>query len=383
MPKTIGLSSALLALAVAASPALAQKSPRQQADELNDQGKQYFAEKRYEDAYGMFRQAATLSPEARFFFNMCYALNFLERYQDAIQACEQVPAAEGADAALKEKTDRALASLREKLAAQQAATGGGGSTTPPDPNGGGGGGTTAGGGGAVTSGGPASGGPPPAGGAPAAAGEDPFVATEAPPPDDSYQWSVGGDIGFLGNVNAGEDEFGNPLYAEGGFNLRLFANFIIHQGTRLGVQGYLGIGALPPNEDYNTDSESLGMFDLGGAFFTHRPLVGHLYWTPLVGLSLAVRQPQELTQGFISLGSRAEVGFSYVFGPGGEHAFSVTPGFNIYFPSSGEQEHELTGEPRAASYYGFDETRALFALNFGYTYRFSTPFGSTPLITLE
>ena len=384
MPKPIGLSAALatlaVLLAVSPGPALAQKSPKQQADELNSEGKQYFAEKRYEEAYGVFRQAATLSPEARFFFNMCYALNFLERYQDAIQACEQVPAAEGADATLKEKTDRALASLREKLAAQQSAGdggGGAGGTTAVDPNGGG-----ATGGGAVTSGGPATG-PAPAGGggAPPATGEDPFVATESAAPVDSYQWSVGGDIGFLGNVNASEDEFGNPLYGEGGANLRLFANFIIHQGTRLGVQGYLGFGALPPSDD-NFDNESLGMFDLGGALFTHRPLTGHLYWTPLVGLSLAVRQPQELTQGFISLGSRAEVGLSYVFGPGGEHAFSVTPGFNIYFPTSGEQETDL-GDPRDASYYGFDETRALFALNFGYTYRFSTPFGSTPLITLE
>lgn len=379
MPTPIRLSAAVLAVLLASSSALAQKSPKQQADDLNTQGKQYFAEKRYEEAYGMFRQAATLSPEARFFFNMCYALNFLERYQDAIQACEQVPAAEGADAGLKDKTDRALASLREKQAAQQPAGDGGGATTVADPNGGGGGTT----GGGTTTAGPATG---PAstgggGGAAATVEGDPFVATESAPVD-SYQWSVGGDLGFLGNVNAGEDEFGNPLYDSGGVNLRLFANFIIHEGTRLGVQGYLGIGALPPNKDYNTDEESLGMLDLGGAIFTHRPLVGHIYWTPLVGLSLAVRQPQELTQGFISLGSRAEVGLSYVFGPGGEHAFSVTPGFNVYFPTSGEQETDF-GDPRDASYYGFDETRALFALNFGYTYRFSTPFGSTPLITLE
>jgi hypothetical protein len=383
MPSPIRLSAvATLAVLLAGStgPALAQKSPKQQADDLNTQGKQYFAEKRYEDAYGMFRQAATLSPEARFFFNMCYALNFLERYQDAIQACEQVPAAEGADAELKDKTDRALASLREKQAAQQPSGGDGGGTTAVDPNGGGGGTTNGGGGGTPTTGGPTTG--PAAGGGAGGDGGDPFVATESAPPMDSYQWSVGGDLGFLGNVNASEDAFGNPLYDSGGINLRLFANFIVHQGMRLGIQGYLGIGALPPNKDYNTDEESLGMFDLGGAIFTHRPLVGHIYWTPLVGLSLAVRQPQELTQGFISLGSRAEVGLSYVFGAGGEHAFSVTPGFNVYFPTSGEQETDF-GDPRDASYYGFDETRALFALNFGYTYRFSTPFGSTPLITLE
>lgn len=372
------LLAALLVTAVA-SPALAQQSPRQQADELNNQGKQFFAEKRYEEAYGKFREAATLSPEARFFFNMCYALNFLERYQDAIQACEQVPAADGADAALKEKTDRALASLREKLAAQQQAPGGGGGA-PPD-----GGGATAGGGGTATpvaSGGGATAGSPPAGTAPPpAGGPDPFIASKSAGPVDSYAWSVGGELGVLGNLGAAKDEFGNDLYGPSGFNLRLFANFIVSESARLGLQGYLGIGTLPPSSD-NFDDEALGMFDLGGAIFLHRPLVGHIYWTPLVGLSLAVRQPQELSQGFISLGSRAEVGFSYVFGAGGEHAFSVTPGFNIYFPTSGEQETDF-GDPRPASYYGFDETRALFAFNVGYTYRFSTPFGQTPLITLE
>jgi hypothetical protein len=384
MPTPIRLPSCALAAALlfaVASPALAQQSPRQQADELNNQGKQFFAEKRYEDAYGKFREAATLSPEARFFFNMCYALNFLERYQDAIQACEQVPAADGADAALKEKTDRALASLREKLAAQQQSPGG--ETVTPVNSGGG---ATTGGDGTgtpVSSGGGATSGQPPAGTAPPAGGggPDPFVATQSAGPVDGYKWSLGGELGVLGNLGAAKDEFGNDLYGPSGFNLRGYVNFIIHDSARLGLQAYFDIGALPPSDD-NFDDESLGLFDLGGAMFLHLPLAGHLYWTPLVGLSLAVRQPQELSQGFISLGSRAEVGFSYVFGPGGEHAFSVTPGFDIYFPSSGEQETDF-GDPRPASYYGFDETRALFALNVGYTYRFSTPFGSTPLITLE
>ncbi len=378
MPTPTRLPSCALAAALclaAASPALAQPSPKQQADELNNQGKQFFAEKRYDEAYGKFREAATLSPEARFFFNMCYALNFLERYQDAIQACEQVPAADGADASLKEKTDRALASLREKQAAQQQAQGGGASE---------GGGTpvNSGGGTPVNSGGGATSGPPPAGGAQPASGggPDPFVSQSAAPVD-SYKWSIGGELGVLGNLGAAKDEFGNDLYGPSGFNLRGYVNFIVSESARLGLQAYFDIGALPPSDD-NFDDESLGLFDLGGAIFLHRPLVGHLYWTPLVGLSLAVRQPQELSQGFISLGSRAEVGFSYVFGSGGEHAFSVTPGFDIYFPSSGEQETDF-GDPRPASYYGFDETRSLFALNVGYTYRFSTPFGSTPLITLE
>jgi tetratricopeptide (TPR) repeat protein len=359
------LSSALASLFLLASPALAQ-SPAQQADALNNQGKQFFAEKRYEEAYAKFKDAATLSPEGRFFFNMCYALNFLERYEDAIQACEQVEAA-GGDAELKEKTQRALASLREKQAAQQPAGGG-----QPDPDGGGGQPDPNAGGGQPD---------PNAGGGEPAGGPDPFVQGQSSAPIDSYKWSVGAELGMLGNLGASEDPFGNELYGPSGVNLRLFANFIVNDAARLGLQGYLGVGSLPPSDD-NLYDEALGMFDFGGALYLHRPLAGRIYWTPLAGVHLAVRQPQELSQGFIGLGARAEVAFSYVFGAGGEHAISLTPGLNIHFPSTGEQETDF-GETFDAEEYGFDQTRALFALNVGYTYRFSTPFGSTPLITLE
>ncbi|HLU65585.1 MAG TPA: hypothetical protein VKZ63_04890, partial [Kofleriaceae bacterium] len=214
------------------------------------------------------------------------------------------------------------------------------------------------------------------GGAPPPAGPDPFITGQAAGPIDSYKWSVGGEIGVLGNLGMGESPAGDRLYGPGGANLRLFANFIINEEQRLGVQGYLGFAGLPPTDENEFD-QGLAMADIGGALFMHRPLTGHIYWTPLIGAHLAIQQPQELSQGFLAIGARAEVGFSYVFGPQGEHALSINPGLNLYFPAGGEIDGVDPDE------YGFDRTRGTFAINAGYTFRFSTPFGSTPLITLE
>jgi hypothetical protein len=346
------------AIIAAASPALAQQSPAQQADALNERGKQLFAEKRFEEAYRVFRDAATLSPEGRFFFNMCYALNFLERYEDAIDACEQVEAASGVDAALREKTQRALVSLREKLAAQQAAAGEPGG---PDP-----------GAGDPEAGDPGAAG---AGAQPPPGGPDPFLQGQAPPPADSYQWSVGAEIGVMAGLKS-ESATGDLPYEAAGVNVRLFASFILNEAQRFGLQGYLAFGSLAPSDE-NAADQPLILADVGGAAFVHRQLSGPVYATPLLGVHLAVQQPQELSQAFIGLGARAEVALSYVFGLDAEHALSVSPGFNLYLPSGG------TIDGRRPRDYGFDRTRGALTVNVGYTYRFSTPFGATPLITLE
>ena len=328
-----------LAFAAAGGGAASAQSAAQQADRLNEEGKALFAEKRYEEAYGKFRDAAGLSAEGRFFFNQCYALNFLERYADAISACEQVKPA-GADAELQAKADRALVSLREKLAAQQAAA-------QPQPQ--------------------------PAG--PAPQGPDPFLATQAGMPG-AYAWSLGVSLDMF--ANGGIGHVGDThIYAPGGAMLRLFGNFIVSDAHQLGIQGYAGFGGLPPHKDDNPEGEGLAMVDLGAAMFMHRRLTGNLYMTPLGGLHVAVQQPQELSQGYVGLGARAELAFAWLFGQRGEHAFAVTPGVNVYFPSKGEVDGI------DAELYGLDKTRSTVGVGIGYTYRFSTPFGSTPLITLE
>jgi hypothetical protein len=357
--------AALAAAFLLPVPAVAQ-TPAQQADKLNDEGKALFADKRYEDAHARFREAATLSPEGRFYFNMCYALNFLERYDEAIQACEQVEAA-GADAALRDKTEKALASLRDKAAARSPARGATASQTTEssdDPTG-----------------------PAPSAGEGRAArgasghgvgpGPDPFVTGQAPPPSSSYKWSMGGSLGVLGNINTGRSSEGSSadVYGEGGGEVRFFANFIVSERARIGLQAFLGFGALAP-ADTDTD-DNLVMGDIGGGVFIDLPLGSRVVLTPMVGPLLSIQQPQELSQGFFAAGGRAELAIAYVFGRQREHAISVVPAVNLYGPASGSEDDS---EPVD---FGLDEAHSTFGVSAGYTYRFSSPFGSVPLITLE
>jgi len=349
----------------AAVPAWGQ-IPAEQAERLNQEGKRRFADEDYEGAYRKFREAATLSPEGRFFFNACYALNFLGRYEEAIQACEQV-AATGADARLVDKTRQALASLREKAAAGRR-DGEGRVATGRTPDGG-----------RRASDVDVSGaGRPPS---PAGLGPDPFVEGRAPRPRDGYTWSIGGAVGAIGNVDVGRevaDGAGGDreIYGAGGGDFRLFANFIVSEKTRLGLQGSLGFGTLRPGDD-NATGDSLLLGDIGAAVFLHVPLAGRVALTPLLGPFLSVQKPGGLSQGFIAGGARAELGISYGFGRRGEHAISLIPAWNLYFPASGDVEGLTPAD------FGLDVTHSTFGLAAGYAYRFSTPFGAVPLITLE
>jgi hypothetical protein len=357
-------AAACAAVLASAGPAAAQsQTPAEQAKRLNDEGKQLFADKDFEGAYEKFREAAALSPEARFYFNQCYALGFLERYEEAIKKCEQVEPA-GADAELSEKTANALASLREKVAARR------GEARPvparldrperrdhrsdPGPSG-----------------------PPP----PPRGGDDPFVSVQSAGKPDAYTWSIGGTFGGLANLNTGREidnsqGLDQEMFGPGGAELRLFANFIVSQPARIGVQASLGVAALAPGED-NDEENNLVLADIGGALFVHLPLFRHLFVTPLAGPQISVQQPNELSQGFVAFGARGELGFTYVFGRRGEHSFSLVPAINVYFPAGGEVEGLEPSE------YGLDETHATFGVSAGYAFRFSTPFGTVPLITLE
>ena len=109
----------------------------------------------------------------------------------------------------------------------------------------------------------------------------------------------------------------------------------------------------------------------------HLPLGQHLVVTPMVGPLLSIQQPQELSQGFFAGGGRAELAVTYLFGRQGEHAISLIPAVNFYGPASGEED-DLEPED-----FGLDKAHSTFGVAAGYTYRFSSPFGSVPLITLE
>ena len=77
------------ALALLAAPALAQ-SPAKQADTLNEQGKALSRAKKYDQASDKFRQAIVLSPEGRFYLNLCMSLYQAGKLGEANNACRAV-----------------------------------------------------------------------------------------------------------------------------------------------------------------------------------------------------------------------------------------------------------------------------------------------------
>jgi hypothetical protein len=380
------------ALVVIASlfPALAHaQSAAERANALNNEGKAIFAQgasaspdearRLYEQALVMFNQAVRLSPEGRFYFNVCYTLNFLERYEEAIRACEQVEPS-GADEKLIEKSRQALASLRQKRAAQgdgaagDTGVGTGGTGGGGDPAGGGG--DPAGGGGDPAGGGgnPAGGGGNPAGGD--AVASDPFIQQAAPEsPEDSFKWAIAGELGVLGNGSIGERD-GVETFAKTGASVRITGSFMLLEQARMGVAAYLGIGALGPAKDSPFD-DRLNLVDLGGALFKSFRVARHFYFTPLAGVHLSIQQPEIASEAFVAPGGRLEGQAAYVFGASGGHAITLALGLNIYGPASGSAGGF---EPRD---FNLDRASAAASFGVGYQHRFATPFGSTPLITLE
>ena len=341
------------------SAASAQTSATERADALNEQGKELFKQERYLEAYKRFREAAQAKPEGRFFFNMCYTLNFLERYQEAISACDQVEIA-GADAALLEKTHSLRESIRQKVPAslppaQPVANPGTGhppTTAPAHP-------------GTPTT--------PTAGPGPVVHPDAPTTVTSSSSPGE-YKWSLGGEIGGMMNLGIGDQGMGIEHYGGGGHHVHLFANFIISEPSRLGLQGFVNFSGLSPG-DANVDSFRLNMLDVGGAVFQHRPLSDNLSWSPLAGVFLSLMKPQEtLNETLLAVGLRGEVSLAYSFGSSGEHTLAATPALNIYSPASGGNSSIQAQD------FGLDQAGAALSIAFGYQYRFSSPVRLGPAV---
>lgn len=354
--------SIILAAAVLATAAPARAQNAGRAAALNDEGKELFAAKRYFEAYKLFKEATELDPQGKYYFNVCFTLNFLERYREAVEACEQVEP-NGADAELADKTRGLLVELRKRVPAEPDPVDPDGDPADPgdpgDPND-----------------------PPPDDPNTVSAGNPPpgpvqpeaFVRQGAPDLQ-SYRWSVGGELGGMANLGIGSSD-GLDQYEAGGFHVRGFANFLLDETRRWGIQGSIGLTALSPGED-NFFDEGLTIFDLGGGAFMHVPLGTNMVLTPLVGLGVSVFQPELATEAFVGANARLESSFAFLFGPEGQHAVSVTPGFNFYSAASGSIE---VGDPDD---FNLDKPSASFTISVGYSLRFSTPFGATPLITLE
>ncbi len=335
----------------------AQNQP-DQAEALNQEGKALFKEEKFFEASKKFRRAIEINPSSRYYFNLCFALNILERYQDALVQCEQVRN-HNPDPKLTQKTDGLIFELRKRVPASQQPlppnNGNGGFQPPSNPNP-----NTGGNPGVGTN--VSSGFQPPPGPA--------FVQQNA---NRDYKWSLGAELGYLRNLGLGENILGKNF--GDGLQLKVVSNFLFSSSSRFGSRGFLNIAALTASDTNVISDEPLTIIDLGGGLFYDIPIIRNLVVTPFAGVHVGFLQPDgDAGDVLLAVGYRFEATVSFLLGDRGQHAITLTPTYAAY---TGAQDEFTAAE------FGLDNGGDTFSFNVGYTIRFDTPFGANPILNLE
>jgi hypothetical protein len=393
-----------LAVAFALAGSLAAQVARAEtqaeiAEKENEDGKALMFQGNYKGATEKFRDAADRAPEAKYFFNLCSSVYAQGIFGEAITACNNADKL-NPDDTLKGK----LAKLEEKIKGDAAAqhidlqpTGGGGGPTnvdpnggtpPPDPNGNGGtpppdpnagnGGTTVGGGGPVTTGG---------GGAQMqyAVGRPSQDIMAMTAPEHNYTWTLGVDV-FGGGGRIGQPN----VYGSTSGGIRVKADYMLVPQLKVGGEGYVQIQHFGQgNASNDTTMATLDIIDVGVAIYKHFCVAqSRLCLTPLAGVQLALMSPANESDGegsqvfnYAAVGGRLEVALQYALGRRLEHVISLGVGANLYSPVLSSPQDGTGLGP--ASEIGLDAGGIAGYLSLGYTFRFDTPLGAGPFITLE
>lgn len=97
---------------------------RARADKLNEEGKDLFGSGELDAAAQKFRAAIALTPQARYYFNLCFVLNARGELERALGACKQAETADGVDADLRKRARDFADGIEKKIRDKP---------TPPDP----------------------------------------------------------------------------------------------------------------------------------------------------------------------------------------------------------------------------------------------------------
>lgn len=382
----LSLFATAIAVSTAVSGATAfAQSQAEIAEKLNQEGKELMYSNNYPEASKKFQEAVARVPEAKYFFNLCVSRANEGRLDEAITACNAVdlnnPSAE-----LKGKKEKMVGKINDmaksqgvELHPEGSGGGAGGGDIPsqpdrPNPN------TNPNPNGTHT--------PPPTRTAMGPARYAPPSQNLAygAPPDNKYTWTLGVDL-FGGGGRIGQPD----IYGSVGGGFRLKSDYLFDSVRRLGVQGYLQYQHLGQGKDDNASALQLDIIDVGVAGYKHACLgsTPRLCVTPLLGVHLSLMSPEGDTDSFdgsqvfnyAGVGVRGELAFTYGFGRRYEHALSLMVGVNAYSPllaGPSRESGNLTIEQA-----GLDKAGAMAYLGLGYTYRFNTPLGSSPFVTLE
>ncbi len=350
------------------------------ANAENEEGKNLMFAGNYKGATEKFRSAADRAPEAKYYFNLCTSLYQQGIFGAALTACNAGDNL-SPDPKLKEKIQKTQEKIKSDAGQQHidlAPTGTGGGAAGPDGNGG----TNTMGQDAQ----PVNGQPPTMGGGPVsqpqyAVGRPTQNLIAAVKPEQSYVWSLGVDV-FGGGGRIGQQgAFGQ---AAGG--IRLKADYMVNPAIKFGVQPYIqythfGQGNM---DALTSTANTLDVIDLGLAAYKHF-CARAFCLTPLVGVEYALMSPANQDDGtgsqvfnYAALGGRVEIAASYAFGTHYENVISLMLGANLYTAVFTEPSDGVS-----AADYGLDTGGAAGYVGLGYTYRFNTPFGSAPFVSLE
>ena len=381
----------VVALAGSAASAWAE-SQAEIASRENDEGRDLMYASKYDEATAKFRDAVARVPEAKYFFNLCTSLYQEGKYGESLTACNSAEK-NNSDDKLKDKIEKMSGRIKEEAKKQgldlQPVGGGGGetNTNPVDPNH------------------PVDPNQPPVDpnhpvepinpNAPQPPGPVQYRPVQGRPPpnqqlfaavkpDHNYTWTLGVDV-YGGGGQIGASNF----YGSSSFGVRAKGDYLFNRPSRIGTQVYLQYTTIGQGSDQmGLGVSALDIIDAGAALYKHFCLRGqeHVCLTPLVGLQLALMSPNQTmdTAGnqlfnYSAIGARGELNVAYAFGPRMENVLSLMVGFNAYSKVLGEPSD---GSPSSAQL-GLDTGGAFGYFGVGYTYRFNTPLGSSPFVTLE
>jgi hypothetical protein len=347
------------------------------AARLNEEGKQLMFADKPDEAAKKFQEAVARVPEAKYFVNLCAARLQEGKLDDALTACNAVelnsPTPEQ-----KDKAAKMIGRINEEAEKQNLELhpgGGGGGDPGTDPNQ------------PDNRPDPAHGGPPdqpppyrPAVGRPL--GQNLVMAGT---PDNQYTWTLGVDV-FGGGGRVGQaDYYGSVV---GG--LRFKGDYILDPRRRIGAELYLQYSQFGQGSNDDVFAQTLDIVDFGLAGYKHFCLGAQSRFcvTPLAGVQLALMSPQgEMDEtgsqlfNYLGVGGRAEVALTYAFGTQFEHVVSISGGAHLYSKVLAGPSGD--GESLTIAQAGLDAGGGVGFLALGYTYRFNTPLGSSPFVTLE
>ena len=353
------------------TPAFAQQAELAAKD--NDEGKELMFAGNFAAASAKFRSASARVNEPKYFFNLCTSLFQEGKFDEAMTACSAVDK-NSPTPDLHTKTEKLEDKIKDEAKRQNytlhPTSGGGGGdqnlTTPPDP----------------TNPNPNPNPNPQPAFTPAVGRPPAQNLFKAAAPENKYTWTLGFEA-FGGGGRIGQSGyFGSSA---GGFRIK--SDYLLNAATRIGAQGYVQYQHFGQGDMQSSSVLTLDVVDLGVAAYKHLCAPNaRMCITPLAGVQLALMSPAGENDGsgnqlfnYSALGARLEVGLSYGLGTRMEHVLGVGLGVNIYSAVFSESmdaafSSETIGLDRggAAGYFGV-----------GYTYRFNTPLGSSPFVTLE